>query len=146
MTESIVQIAERIRELGKYPRFRDVLAKKLNIPIETYTRYEIAQEGIPISVLYKIAAILNVELTELLTGSTPHLHHYCYVKNGEAPPIERYKGYQFQSLAFNFKGKKIEPLLVTIEPEENKKMELVTHRGQEFNYVLEGRIKIIWGH
>ena len=92
-----------------------------------------------------MAGILGVELAELLTGSTPRLHSYCLVKNGEAPYIERYKGYQFQSLAFNFMNKKIEPLLVTIEPEENKKMALVAHPGQEFNYVLEGRIKIILG-
>jgi quercetin dioxygenase-like cupin family protein len=42
-------------------------------------------------------------------------------------------------------NKKIEPLLVTIEPEENKKMALVSHPGQEFNFILEGQIKIILG-
>ena len=146
MSESVVQIANRIRELREISDITaDTLAKKLNIPIETYIQYENAETGIPISTLYEIAGILGVELTELLTGLTPRLHSYCLVRNGEAPYIERYKGYQFQSLAFSFMNKKIEPLLVTIEPEENKKMSLVTHPGQEFNYVLEGRIKIILG-
>lgn len=146
MLESNVRIADRIRELREISDIScNTLAQRLNISLDTYMDYENAQTGIPISTLYQIAGILGVQLTELLTGTSPHLHNYCYVKNGEAPYIERYKGYQFQNLAFNFANKKIEPLLVTIEPEENKKMSLVTHPGQEFNYILEGRIKIILG-
>jgi len=146
MLENITQISDRIRELREISGIScDILAQKLNIPLEIYMQYENAETGIPISTLYEIAGILGVELTDLLTGLSPRLHNYCLVRNGEAPYIERFKGYKFQSLAFNFVNKKIEPLLVTIEPEENKKMVLVTHPGQEFNYVLEGHIKIILG-
>jgi len=146
MSDSVVQISNRIRELREISDIsQQELAQKLNIPLETYLEYENAQVGIPISTLYDIASLLGVEFSELLTGSSPHLQNYCYVKNGEAPYIERYKGYKFQNLAYNFRNKKVEPLLVTIEPEENKEMSLVTHGGQEFNYVLEGKIKIILG-
>lgn len=146
MLESNVRIADRIRELREISDIScSTLAQKLNISLDTYMEYENARTGIPISTLYEIAGILGVQLTELLTGTSPHLRNYCYVKKGEAPYMERYKGYQFHNLAFNFANKRIEPLLVTIEPEENKKMSLVTHPGQEFNYVLEGRIKIILG-
>jgi len=146
MLDNSIQIADRIRELREISDIScNALAQMLKIPLETYIQYENAEVGVPISTLYEIAGILGVELTELLTGSTPRLHNYCLVKNGEAPYIERYKGYRFQSLAFNFMNKKVEPLLVTIEPEENKQMALVTHTGQEFNYVLEGRIRVILG-
>lgn len=146
MPENITQIADRIRELREISDIScDDLAEKLGISTNTYMQYENAEKGVPISTLYEIAGILGVQLAELLTGSTPRLHNYCVVRNGEAPYIERYKGYQFQSLAYNFMNKKIEPLLVTIEPEENKQMALVTHPGQEFNYVLEGRVKVILG-
>lgn len=146
MSENIIQIANRIRELREISDIScDELAKKLGISKDTYMQYENAETGVPISTLYEIAGIFGVQLTELLTGSSPRLQNYCLVKNGEAPYIERYKGYKFQSLAYNFRNKKIEPLLVTIEPEENKQMALVTHSGQEFNYVLEGRIKVILG-
>jgi quercetin dioxygenase-like cupin family protein len=67
------------------------------------------------------------------------------VTKGEGVEIERYKGYKFESLAYNFRNKKVEPLLVTVEPEENKKMSLVTHPGQEFNYVLQGKVRVILG-
>lgn len=146
MSETIKQIADRIRELREISGLTaDTLAQRLNLTPDEYSRYENAEEGVPISTLYQIAGILDVELTELLTGSTPRLQNYCIVKNGEAPYIERYEGYRFQSLAYSFKNKKVEPLLVTIDPEENKKMKLVTHPGQEFNYVLEGSIKVILG-
>lgn len=146
MSEGNAQIADRIRELREVSEITsNELADKLNIPLDVYMKYENGEIGVPISTLYEIAGILGVQLGELLTGSTPRLQSYCYVKSGEAPNIERYTGYKFQNLAYNFTKKKIEPLLVTIEPEENKKMELVTHPGQEFNYVLEGHVKIILG-
>lgn len=146
MTESIQQIAERIREVrensGLTPQ---AVADKLQVPLSVYNQYESAESDIPISVLYEMARIFKVDLTDLLTGSSPKLHNFCLVKEGEGIEIERYKGYKFQSLAYNFVNKKIEPLLVLIEPEENKQMSLVTHNGQEFNYCLEGQIRVILG-
>lgn len=147
LSEKISEIADRIRELREVSGISaGSLAEKLNIPADLYMRYENAEESVPISTLYQIAGILRVDMTELMTGNTPRLHSYCHIKNGEAPYIERYKGYKFQSLAFSFMNRKIEPLLVTIDPEENNKnMSLVTHPGQEFNFALEGRIKVILG-
>jgi Uncharacterized conserved protein, contains double-stranded beta-helix domain len=146
MSENVKEIAERIREVREIKGLAmDEAAKKLGIQLETYIKYEDATAGIPISTLYEMARIFGVEFTELLTGTSPRLHNYCLVRNGEAVDIERYKGYKFQSLAYNFVNKKIEPLMVTIEPEENDKISLVVHPGQEFNYVLEGRIKVILG-
>ena len=146
MSEIVSQIAERVREIRDNCGFTiEKVASSLGISFETYVQYENAVQDIPISILYEMARIFNVDLTELLTGKSPKLHSYCFVKAGEGIEIERYKGYKFQSLAFNFINKKIEPLLVTIEPEENKKMSLVTHPGQEFNFVLEGKVKVILG-
>lgn len=146
MTESTSQIAERIREIREVCGIaREDAAERLGLTLEAYSQYEDAGIDIPISVLYGMSGLFGVDLTELLTGMQPRLHNYCLVKSGEGVEVERFKGYTFQSLAFNFMHKKVEPLLVTVEPEENKKMSLVTHPGQEFNYVLEGKIKVILG-
>lgn len=146
MTETLQQIAERIREVRENSGLTpEEAAAELHLPLTVYSQYETAESDIPISVLYEMARVFQVDLTELLTGNSPKLHSYCLIKEGEGIEIERYKGYKFQSLAYNFVNKKIEPLLVTIEPEENKKVSLVTHPGQEFNYVLEGKIKVILG-
>lgn len=146
MPENVKEISERIREIREIKKMTiEEAAEKLGIQPETYMDYESGSVSVPISTLYEMAAIFGVDFTELLTGSSPRLHNYCLVRNGEAVDIERYKGYRFQSLAYNFINKRIEPLLVTIEPEENKKISLVVHPGQEFNYVLEGRIRVILG-
>jgi quercetin dioxygenase-like cupin family protein len=47
------------------------------------------------------------------------------------------------SLADGFKNKQMKPMIVTIEPNDNT--ELFSHDGQEFNYVLEGKIRVILG-
>ena len=146
MTESLKQIAERIREARENSGFtQKEVAEKLHLELPVYNQYETAESDIPISALYEMASIFQVDLTELLTGNSPKLHSYCLVKQGEGIEIERYKGYKFESLAYKFAHRKVEPLLVTVEPEENKKVSLATHPGQEFNYCLEGNIKVILG-
>jgi len=146
MTESIRQIAVRIREVRENSGLSpDDVAVELKISPEIYRQYEAAERDIPISTLYEMARIFHVDLTELLTGTSPKLHSFCLVREGEGVQVERYPGYKFESLAFNFINKKIEPLLVTVEPENQNHISLVTHDGQEFNYVLEGTIRVILG-
>jgi mannose-6-phosphate isomerase-like protein (cupin superfamily) len=67
------------------------------------------------------------------------------VRDGEGPEIERYPGYRFQSLAFDFQGRLFEPLLVTLDPAKNHSIGLVRHGGQEFNLVLSGRVRVVLG-
>jgi transcriptional regulator with XRE-family HTH domain len=146
MSESTQQIATRIREIREdCDLTAEAAAQKLGISFALYDQYENAAVDIPISMLYEMAKLFSVDLTELLTGLSPRLHNYCLVRNGEGVETERFKGYKFQNLAYNFINKKFEPLLVTIEPEKNKQMSLVTHPGQEFNYVLSGKVKVILG-
>ena len=55
--------------------------------------------------------------------------------------IERYPGYEFSSLAYNFKGRTMEPLLVKLDS-SRPAAALVSHSGQEFNYVVQGTVKV----
>ena len=66
------------------------------------------------------------------------------VRKGEGVSVDRYEGYQFESLAFNFMHRSMEPMLVTLEVQE-KDPPLVIHGGQEFNFVLEGQVKVTVG-
>ncbi|MEG2118668.1 MAG: cupin domain-containing protein, partial [Clostridia bacterium] len=87
---------------------------------------------------------LNVDATELLTGEQPRMSSYSITRKNHGIAIERYKGYAFEALAYNFIGRDKEPMLVTISPDE-KKPQLVSHSGQEFNYVISGKIRIVIG-
>lgn len=143
--DNIVQIPGRIKELREILEISAMdMARDIAIPLETYLKYESGELDIPISVLYKISAQLGVDATVLLTGEEPRMDTSSVCRRGKGVRIERYPGYEFSSLAYNFKGRTIEPLLVYLDPSKEAAPP-VTHSGQEFNYVVEGKIKITVG-
>lgn len=144
MNEQIALIGARIREL------REILdippeqaAQGVGIAVEQYLSYENATADIPIGVLYGLASAFGVDPTVLLTGDAPRMDEYTIVRNGQGIKVERYAGYSFSALAFNFKNREMNPMVVTLSHTEVA--ELVSHPGQEFNYVLEGKIRIVIG-
>jgi len=141
------QIASRIRELRDVLNLSvDEVAAKLNISVEAYKDYEDNKHVIPISTLNALAEIMKVDFTVLLTGEAPRMAQYSLVRGGNGVHVERYPGYNFQSLAYNFKNRTMEPMLVCLEPhDEDGEPALVTHGGQEFNLVLEGTVKVVLG-
>lgn len=145
MPEEIMQIAQRIRELREILEIAPAaMAGGLGIDVETYLEYEKALHDIPIGTLYAIAHQLGVDFTVLLTGDTPRMDTHTVVRAGEGVTVERYKGYRFSSLAFNYKGRTMEPMIVTLDPAREEPA-LVTHGGQEFNFVLEGAVRVVLG-
>ncbi|MCR4435942.1 MAG: XRE family transcriptional regulator [Clostridiales bacterium] len=145
MSEEIKQIASRIKELREISGVSlEKLAEELGISEETYREYESGNTDIPVSFLYKIASRFKVELTAILTGENPRLHIYSVVRKNKGVSVERRKEYKYQSLAYNFMHKKAELFLVTVDPDpENAPIHFNSHPGQEFNYVLEGTMKVV---
>ena len=145
MSDQIKMIASRIRDLREIAGLSiESLANQLNIDVETYTKYEGGNTDIPVSFLYLIANKFNVELSAILTGDAPKLHTYQLVRRGAGVSVERREAYKYQNLAYNFIGKRAEPFIVTVPPEsEIEPVHHNSHKGQEFNYVLEGTLKII---
>jgi len=144
MNEKVRDIAARIKGLRLILGMSEQeAAKAVNLDVAEYLRYENGEDDMPISILYAISDFYHVDLTEILTGVSPKLHDVCYVKEGEGLKVERYDQYVFQSLAYKYANRKIEPLLVTLYPENAP--ELVSHKGQEFNYCLEGKMMVVVG-
>ncbi|MCL2706119.1 MAG: cupin domain-containing protein [Spirochaetaceae bacterium] len=145
MDENLTQIPGRIKELREVMEISSLdMSREINMPFEIYEKYESGEIDIPISILYKIAARLGVDATVLLTGDDPRMDTASVCRSGKGVRIERYPGYEFSSLAYNFKGRTIEPLLVYLDPSK-KAAAPVKHSGQEFNYVTEGKVKITVG-
>ncbi len=145
MSEQIQQIGARICELREIAGLSvETLANEFNIAAEIYRDYEKGVLDIPVSLLFDIARRFNVDLTEILTGEAPRLHAYCLVRKGKGVSVDRSKHYKYQSLAYNFLHKKAEPFLVTAGPErDDAEVQLNSHTGQEFNYVIEGTVKVV---
>lgn len=140
-------IAARIRELREVcDMSKAELAERLKLTEKEYEKYENAEKDFPVSFLYEISSLFKVDLTELLTGTAPRLANCSIVRKGEGIAVDRYEGYDFESIAYKFIGRRIEPMIVTVGPEtEQNPPEAVRHSGQEFNYVLEGQITVIFG-
>lgn len=145
MTEQLRLIAERIRELREISGVSaEALATDLKLSPDLYLQYESGTVDIPVGFLYELAQKHRVELSAILSGDNPRLHKYCVVRKGHGLNVERRKPYKYESLAANFLNKKGEPFLVIVEPgPAGAPMEFGSHPGQEFNYVLEGTMKIL---
>lgn len=144
MNEQIRMIGARIRELREILDITvEQAAASVGVGAEQYLSYENASADIPIGVLYGLASEFGVDPTVLLTGDAPRMDEYTLVRKGQGIKVERYAGYSFSALAFNFKNRDMDPMIVTLTHTDNA--ELVSHSGQEFNYVLEGTIKVVIG-
>ena len=136
------QIPGRIKEMREVLEMSaQDLAAGIGMPLDVYLGYEDGEQDIPISVLYDIANHLGTDATVLITGEDPKMESAAVCRKGKGVRIERYPGYEFSSLASNFKGRDMEPLLVFLDPSKAE-AQPVAHHGQEFNYVIEGHVKV----
>ncbi len=144
MSDQLMEIAERLRELRQICDFSlEEMAGAVGVPVEEYAKYESGQKDLPISVVLEVAQKCKVEPSILLTGEEPKLHEFCVTRAGRGKGIERNKGYDYQSLAFNFGAKKVDPFYVTAGPvPTGTPLVLNAHVGQEFDYVLKGSLRM----
>ncbi len=144
MSEQIKLIAERLkgyREIASISA--ETLSHELGINTELYLDYESGKIDIPVGFLIKVAQRYDIELSVLLSGENPRLHMYCIVRKGHGIQVDRRKQYKYENLAYNFIDKKAEPFIVTVDPNKSvSAIEYNSHPGQEFDYVLEGTLKI----
>lgn len=151
MEPKINEIAERIRELRSILNLSvGEVASAVGISEEEYSRYESGKSDFSFTFLYKCAEKLGVDMVELLTGENPRLTGYTVVRGGHGLPIKRREGFEYFHLAHNFKNKTAEPFLVRApyrESEQSKPVEMNIHKGQEFDYVIEGCMRFVFeGH
>lgn len=120
------------------------MAEKLNVDLETYKAYENGEMDFSFSVIYKAAEILGIDVLDLISGSAPTISMCCMVKRGKGYSVKRDDEYDYKHLAYTFRNKKAEPFLVTITPDEKTPV-MHAHDGQEFNYVISGKMMLYIG-
>jgi len=138
------ELAQRIAGLRDACGYTvEEFAARLGVELETYRAYEETGFDVPASLLMHVANVCKVDMGVLLTGISTHLDTYQVVRAGEGRVVKRFLGYHFQDLAYSYSNKIMQPLLVTLEPDKEP-AELVTHAGQEFNYVTRGRVILVF--
>ena len=125
---------------------QEQVAERAGVPLEEYIAYEAGTRDFSFSHLFNIAGVLGVDISDLLTGESPKLKGYILTRAGKGLAFERRKAYQYEHLAYNFRDKKAEPFMVTVDYDPSgKEKPAHSHEGQEFDYVLEGHMKIVLG-
>lgn len=144
--EQLWEIAQRIRTLREIMEFSiQEMADATNTTPEEYTACEDGKSDFSFTFLYNCANKFGVDIVELLTGEKPRLSFYSIVRKGTGLDIKRRKGFTYNHLAYRFTGKVAEPFLVTApynEEEQNQPIHLSHHKGQEFDFVLKGKLKV----
>lgn len=147
MEESIKQIGERLKGL------RDVLgipaeevAELCDISLEHYLKIEAGEADPSVYRLSKISKRYGISLDVLLFGEEPRMSGYFLTRKNQGLSVERRKEYKYQSLASGFRGRKVDPFLTQVDPlPEGKNYHKNSHDGQEFDYIVEGKMEITIG-
>ena len=142
MNEQIKQIAERLTGLREALEITpEEIASVCNISTEDYLRLETGNVDISVSLLHQIAQTYGIELTALMFGNEPKMNAWYVTRKGKGEAVERTKAYKYQSLAAGFSKRKADPFMVTVSPKtDDDPVYLNSHAGQEFNYVISGRL------
>ncbi|MDR1569930.1 MAG: helix-turn-helix domain-containing protein [Oscillospiraceae bacterium] len=140
----IQAIAQRIRNLREdLALSQEETALRSGIAPEDYSAYESGTADFSFSHLFNIAETLGVDISDLLTGESPKLKGYVLTRAGQGLAFDRRKQYHYQHLAYNFKDKKAEPFIVTVEKDKpDAAKQAHTHEGQEFDFILSGIMRL----
>ncbi len=142
----LMEVAGRIRELREIAGLSlEEMAAKTDVAVETYAAYESGNVDLPFTFIHKCAQLFGVELTELLEGSAAHLRSYTVTRRGKGRLTAHEPGIEIRDLAPLFRQKLVEPFWVTYaysEEQQNRPIKLVGHAGQEFDFILSGKLKV----
>ena len=145
MEPKVAEIAERICSLRETEGLSlQEAAAATGVTPEEYAEYESGTKDFTFTFLYRCSKMLGVDMVEILTGEAPKLTEYTIVRGGHGLPLKRREGFEYTNLASKFKNKLIEPMLVFAPYEEEaqgKDIPQSVHKGQEFDYVIEGSLK-----
>ncbi|MDR2953511.1 MAG: XRE family transcriptional regulator [Prevotella sp.] len=142
MSEDIKQISQRLKGLREALDMTiEEFAGSAGISIAEYQEYEAGKKDLSISTLKAIASAHNIDVSELMFADEPRMSSYFLTRRGKGLAVNRVEAYNYQTLAGGFNSKKAEIFEVTVEPKGDE-VEIYqnTHKGQEFNLMLEGRM------
>lgn len=143
MEDQLREIAGRIRELRSIAGFTEAqMAEKTGVSEDMYRMLEQGDTDFSFNFIYKCASAFGVEIKDILEGSSPSLSLYTLTRSGEGLPIARKSGFIYNDLAPSFKNKIAEPFRVRIPYTEDDKLSFSSHKGQEFDVVIKGKMLI----
>ncbi len=124
------------------------MAAAVGVDEKEYLRLEQGNDDYSFTFLYKCATALGMDIAELVSGEDPKLRFYNVNRKGDGMPIKRREGFDYRHIAPMLKNRAAEPFIVTARFSENEQdmpIRCSTHKGQEFDYIISGKLKIRLG-
>ena len=144
--DKLFEVAERIREMREIFGFSaEDMAKKTEVSTEDYEKYEKGELDFPFTFIHKCSLAFGIGITDLLEGQSAHLSSYTVTRKGRGQQTAVEDGIEIRNLAPLFRKKIAEPYWVKYEYSEelqHKPIHLAKHSGQEFDFVMRGRLKV----
>ena len=146
MEMKLGEVAQRIRELRVILGISvEEAAEKTGFSVEKYQAYENGQDDLPFSFIHNCSLAFNVDMIDLLEGKSAMLRHYQVTRKGEGQTTVDDEGILISNLAAQFRDKLCEPYFVRYqydEKQQHRPIHTDVHSGQEFDYVLSGKLKV----
>ncbi len=148
--EKLLEVAKRIREMREISGFSvEEMAEKTEVTVSEYNAYENGTEDFPFTFIHKCALAFGLGITDILEGESARLKSYTVTRRGGGRQTAEEEGISIVNVAPMFKNKIAEPYFCRYDYNEllqNKPIHLTKHAGQEFDFVLSGKMKIQIGN
>lgn len=122
---------------------------RTDINVDLLSQIEEGEVIPPLGTVIKLAKALDLKMGYFISGEEAKA--YTIVRRNDRKVTSRYDsgkekhhGYEYESLAPHKMDRYMEPFLVTLEPSETEE-ERSTHDGQEFIFVLRGKMEVRLG-
>ena len=148
--EKLMEVAERIREMREISGFSvEEMAEKTEVSVSEYKAYENGTVDFPFTFIHKCALAFGLGITDILEGESARLKSYTVTRRGGGRQTAEEEGISIVNVAPMFKNKIAEPYFCKYDYNEElqtKPIHLTKHAGQEFDFVLSGKMKIQIGN
>ena len=145
-TQKLLEVAVRIKEMREiFGLSEKEMAKRTEVSVEQYRDFETGKQDFPFTFIHKCSMAFGIGISDLLEGKSALLSSYTVTRKGQGQQTAKEDGIEIQNLAPMFRKKISEPYFVTYEYSEelqDKPIHLTKHSGQEFDFILKGRLKI----
>lgn len=148
MVDNTISIGEKLKSLREKAGLSiSEVAEKSGIPEETLTNIENKNLSPPLGNIVSLATVFDIPVGEFFgdSGDSP----FSIVRSGDRKTISRFSaayskscGYSYQGLGHQKRNRQMEPFLVTLNPTEEKEIETNQHIGEEFIFILEGKVEV----
>jgi len=144
--EKLFEIAGRIKEMREILGYSvEDMAKLTEVSVDDYIALESGTVDFPFTFIHKCAIAFNLEINDILEGVSANLSSYIVTRKGEGHQTVKEEGITISNLAPMFKNKLAEPYYVTYyysEQQQKMPIHCTTHKGQEFDIVIQGSLKV----